>query len=306
MRRKKKAREAELGFGAEAPRGLTPADIQAKEFRLAFRGYHERDVDEFLDELTEELGRLLDENRRLREELDARTTTPLGGGLDAALASRTAEDILRRAREQAAAIVGDAERRARDLSEAWTAEAAPRGDAGVVSTFLSREREFLQSLAGLIQRHAEQMKELARALRRETGAGHGARREPSPPQEAVAAASPWEPVGAGGQASPGGPQPGEPSWPAGGALEPPWERPFSSPVEGREARPVPTDRRAGEETEGPGSRVIEIPEEPSLSEDPSPSGRRSEGGRPAAPEDGGDPRDTAEEPSLRELFWGEE
>src|SRR5947208_83278 len=40
--------------GGEDPRRVAPEDIQAKEFRMArLGGYKERDVDEFLDELTE-------------------------------------------------------------------------------------------------------------------------------------------------------------------------------------------------------------------------------------------------------------
>jgi DivIVA domain-containing protein len=58
---------------AEAPQPtsprLTPVDIQQKEFRLAFRGYNEHEVDAFLDQVTVELARLYEENRRLDEEL---------------------------------------------------------------------------------------------------------------------------------------------------------------------------------------------------------------------------------------------
>ena len=49
---------------------ITPVEIQQKEFRLAMRGYNERDVDRFLDELTEEVARLHAENKRLREQAD--------------------------------------------------------------------------------------------------------------------------------------------------------------------------------------------------------------------------------------------
>ena len=35
---------------------IAPADVQQVEFRLAFRGYNERDVDAFLDRITEGLG----------------------------------------------------------------------------------------------------------------------------------------------------------------------------------------------------------------------------------------------------------
>src|SRR6266508_1448083 len=45
--RKKKQDTQEAGFTTPATRPrLTPIDVQQKEFRLAFRGYNERDVDE--------------------------------------------------------------------------------------------------------------------------------------------------------------------------------------------------------------------------------------------------------------------
>ena len=53
---------------AVAPQGrLTPADIQEKVFRSqpGLHGYNEREVDEFLDRITEELARVHAENQRL-------------------------------------------------------------------------------------------------------------------------------------------------------------------------------------------------------------------------------------------------
>ena len=70
---------------AVAPQGrLTPADIQEKVFRSqpGLHGYNEREVDEFLDRITEELARVHAENQRLREQL--------GGGQGAATAPVTA------------------------------------------------------------------------------------------------------------------------------------------------------------------------------------------------------------------------
>lgn len=50
---------------------LTPQDIVRKEFREAFRGYNQTDVDLFLDEVVEELTRLADENQKMRVRLAA-------------------------------------------------------------------------------------------------------------------------------------------------------------------------------------------------------------------------------------------
>lgn len=50
---------------------LTPQEIVRKEFREAFRGYNQSDVDLFLDEVVEEFGRLFEENQRLKSRIVA-------------------------------------------------------------------------------------------------------------------------------------------------------------------------------------------------------------------------------------------
>src|SRR5437867_7178230 len=86
---------------------ITPVEIQQKEFGLAFRGYNERDVDQFLDEVTEEVARLYAENKRLREGVEFTRTSRLNLG-DA----EEAEAILRRAREEASRLLVEARARA--------------------------------------------------------------------------------------------------------------------------------------------------------------------------------------------------
>jgi len=52
---------------AGTPRVVTPLEIQQKEFAVSrFGGYRMKDVDEFLDELTESTSAIVDENERLR------------------------------------------------------------------------------------------------------------------------------------------------------------------------------------------------------------------------------------------------
>lgn len=51
--------------------GLTPQEIQTREFREAFRGYNQDDVDEFLDEIAEEFGRVSADAQRLRIQVAA-------------------------------------------------------------------------------------------------------------------------------------------------------------------------------------------------------------------------------------------
>src|SRR5438105_4234810 len=122
----------------------------------AFRGYHEQDVDDFLDEVTEELTHLLDEIRQLRDGAGM-PAFPAGGEAGTSDALRTADDIVRQAREEAAEIL----RRAR-------AEAAGSagGAGGSLQPFLAQERTFLQELSRLIQGHADTVRDMARSRAR--------------------------------------------------------------------------------------------------------------------------------------------
>jgi len=153
MRRKK----AEGAVVSGADRRVTPADVQQVEFRLAFRGYNERDVDAFLDRLTEDLDAYVEENRRLRAGLPAAATVPATA--DVASARSEAERIVAEAREEAAGIISDARTRE-------AVSGAPAGDQrAAVAPFLNTEREFLQSLGSLVQGHAEEIKQMVIALR---------------------------------------------------------------------------------------------------------------------------------------------
>jgi len=48
---------------------LTPDDIEKKEFTKGVRGYKDTEVDEFLDEITDEFRSLIAENRSLRDRM---------------------------------------------------------------------------------------------------------------------------------------------------------------------------------------------------------------------------------------------
>jgi cell division initiation protein len=141
--------------GADAPR-LTPRDVQQKEFRVSFRGYNEREVDEFLDKVTEELQRYEREVMRIRSERIA--VDPSSFDLDA-----EAQRILNDARERADSIVREAEARASGIPTASAAEAR-----AVVAPYLNREREFLEQLGTLVQGHARSIKTMVEEARRRT------------------------------------------------------------------------------------------------------------------------------------------
>lgn len=191
--RKKKAGEHE---GGAAGGRLTPAEVQQVEFRLAFRGYNERDVDAFLDRITEDLSAYQEEAERLRAGTPAPPPAPPAPAGGDAEAAREAETILARARDEAAEIVRRAEQEAATIRAAGS---APGGDARhTVGPFLNQEREFLQSLGTLVQTHAEDIKRMVLALRARTPsppAAADAGPTTAPPQEAASAAEIRERLG---------------------------------------------------------------------------------------------------------------
>lgn len=107
---------------------LTPLDIQNKEFRRAFRGYLEQDVDEFLDEVVRDFELMVKENASLKDRL-VRAEERLSQYLNMeeflkralisaeqaaadlrAAAQKEAELIVREAKEQASRMIANAER----------------------------------------------------------------------------------------------------------------------------------------------------------------------------------------------------
>ena len=49
---------------------LTPVDIHNKEFKRSFRGYNEEEIDDFLDQVTNDYEMLYRENNQLKKELE--------------------------------------------------------------------------------------------------------------------------------------------------------------------------------------------------------------------------------------------
>jgi DivIVA domain-containing protein len=150
---------------------ITPQTIQDKEFPVSrFGGYRMRDVDEFLDVLTTSMQRLEAENERLRAA---------GGG--ARVSDGPAERTLEQAREEAARIVAEAQERAAAISgaRAMTGSPATAQERAAVQSFLNRERDFLQSLASLVQEHVDSVKGMAREARQPSGPPRAAEATPS-------------------------------------------------------------------------------------------------------------------------------
>ena len=104
---------------------LTPLDIENKRFsKQMMNGYSVNEVDDFLDELTLEYGKLYKENAELkekREELDSDVgkyrdiEATLQNTL--VMAQKTADEIIAVAKQQAEQIVKDAEFSAKNSVE---------------------------------------------------------------------------------------------------------------------------------------------------------------------------------------------
>lgn len=123
---------------------LTPLDIQKKEFRRAFRGYSEEEVDTFLDRITTDYEGLYRENQELKEKImqseqnmaryremedvlkntvimaqknseELRQNTEKEARLLMDRARVEADQLLREAEQEALAVLQDAERRSTEM-----------------------------------------------------------------------------------------------------------------------------------------------------------------------------------------------
>jgi DivIVA domain-containing protein len=182
MRRKKGTEEATTTGDAR----ITPEEVQQVEFRLAFRGYNERDVDAFLDRITEGLSSYLEENEQLRSGAGLALAVPAESGDDA-------DAIITRARAEADQIV----RRAHEQAAGIRVAGAGSGDArATVAPFLNKEREFLQSLGSLVQTHAEEIKQMVMAIRERDAAAEAERASATADGPASAPPPAFEPASA--------------------------------------------------------------------------------------------------------------
>ena len=134
MKKKDTTSDEGSGWGSAPAGGITPQDVQQKEFRVARfgAGYRMREVDEFLDQVTDAMSALVAESERLRR-----------GSADPGPAS---------------------DRPSAPPSLPPSADEAGRT---AVDAFLRREKGFLQDLGGLVQAHAEELRSMVREVRRD-------------------------------------------------------------------------------------------------------------------------------------------
>jgi DivIVA domain-containing protein len=161
MRKKDATTEGASEWSSAPVERITPLDVQQKEFRVTRvgAGYRMREVDEFLDQVTDALSALIAENERLLQRTGST-------GRDASTPA------------------------------APPATATDAADRGAVEAFLRREKGFLEDLGGLVQAHAEELRSMVRAARRDTtspaAAAPGSAEQP--PTEATEPADEGEPA----------------------------------------------------------------------------------------------------------------
>lgn len=145
---------------------LTPLDIHHKEFGHALRGYNEVEVDEFLDQVADELERLFKENIDLSEKIEAlevkvREYQDMERTLHNTLlsAQRSADEIAQKSEREADAVLKEAEVKAKEIiHDALTSKQKATADLGRIK---QAEEEFRGTFKALLERHLRAIGEVS-------------------------------------------------------------------------------------------------------------------------------------------------
>jgi len=142
---------------------LTPLDIQGKEFKRAFRGYEENDVEDFLDDVLRDYELLYKENNDLKDKLNR-----LEGRIEEyksiedtlkntlIVAQETAKDVSTSSQREAQRVIDDARSKSRKMIEdaEWQVErlASKMLDAKrQMSTYLAKAKGLLHAQVQLLE-----------------------------------------------------------------------------------------------------------------------------------------------------------
>ncbi len=160
---------------------LTPLDIHHKEFGRSLRGYNEAEVDEFLDQVADELERLFKENIDLNERLEANEEKVKGyQDMERTLhntmvsAQKSAEDIIAGARHEAEVVLKDAEVKAKEIiHNALQQKQRTQAD---LMRIKAAEEEFRAKFKSLLETHVRNLGEIplpedVKVMTGETGSG---------------------------------------------------------------------------------------------------------------------------------------
>lgn len=141
---------------------LTPLDIHHKEFGRALRGYNEAEVDEFLDQVADELERLFKENITLSERLEAleqklREYQDMERTLHNTLlsAQRSADELLRKAEQEAEVVLKDAEVKAKEVIHSALTE--KQRATTELARIKQAEEEFRGAFKRLLEDHLKRL-----------------------------------------------------------------------------------------------------------------------------------------------------
>ena len=144
---------------------LTPLDIHHKEFGHALRGYNEVEVDQFLDQVADELERLFKENIDLSERIEAleekvRSYQDMERTLHNTLVSaqKSADEIITKAQDEASVVLKDAEVKAKEIIHA--ALTSKQKAATDLSRIKDAEESFRSQFRSLLESHLSQIAEV--------------------------------------------------------------------------------------------------------------------------------------------------
>ncbi len=139
---------------------ITPLDIQQKRFHVGFRGYENREVDAFLEQVREEMEALLREVTELREfrqvydqrmaELQEREETVKNTMI---MTQKLADESRENARKEAELMIKDTELRSREIINKAQQEKVKL--EAEIQELKRRKHHFLEDVKKVIQMHLE-------------------------------------------------------------------------------------------------------------------------------------------------------
>lgn len=144
---------------------LTPLDIHHKEFRRSLRGYDEKEVDDFLDDVADDFERLFKENIELSEKLDGANEQLRRYQVNEQTiqntmlaAQRSAEDIVNKANADADQVLRDAELKAKEIIH--NALQQKQKVAGELVRIKTAEEEFRTRFKAMLDAAGKQVAEV--------------------------------------------------------------------------------------------------------------------------------------------------
>lgn len=148
---------------------LTPLDILHREFRRAFRGYHDGEVQEFLRQVSGDYEKLVGENARMKDEVETlkqrlahydRIEETMQNAL--VVAQKTAEETKHAADKRAELILADANQKSRVIVDAAHFKVASL--EAQVGELRQKRRRFELEFTSLLDMYREMLKDAPGAI----------------------------------------------------------------------------------------------------------------------------------------------